>query len=119
MGYILTGINFRRIKGEEVTEMRSMSVKFLLLEFVALLIINSVIGCSHNGEPEVNNSQNNTSTVNSIDNDSLPSSWEDIVVNRVPIYSSAEPPSYQMGRFWYRSCFKMILHYPGGRKSRR
>ena len=83
MGYILTGINFRRIKGEEVTEMRSMSVKFLLLEFVALLIINSVIGCSHNGEPEVNNSQNNTSTVNSIDNDSLPSSWEDIVVNRV------------------------------------
>jgi len=63
--------------------MRSMPVKFLVLMVFMLLIVNSVIGCSHNGEPEVNNSQNNTSTVNPIDNDSLPSSWEDIVVNRV------------------------------------
>ena len=59
-----------------------MPVKFLVLIVFTLLFINSVIGCSHNEEPEVNNSQNKTGTVNSIDNDSLPSSWEDIVVNR-------------------------------------
>lgn len=62
--------------------MVTMLVKFLVLVVVLLLIINGLTGCSLDEEPEINNSQNETSIVNSIDPDSLPSSWEDIVVNR-------------------------------------
>jgi hypothetical protein len=63
--------------------MRSTPLNFLILQVLALFIILSMIGCSHNEEPELKNSQNKTVIVNSIDPDSLPSSWEDIVVNRV------------------------------------
>ena len=63
--------------------MRSTPLNFLILQVLALFIILSMIGCSHNEEPELRNSQNKTVIVNSIDLDSLPSSWEDIVVNRV------------------------------------
>ena len=62
--------------------MRSTPLNFLILQVLALFIILSMIGCSHNEEPELKNSQNKTVIVNSIDPDSLPSSWEDIVVNR-------------------------------------
>jgi hypothetical protein len=67
--------------------MRTMLVKLLALQFIILLIITSVIGCSRNEEPEVNNYQNKTSTVSSIDPDSFPSSNKEIVVNRVRVAS--------------------------------
>ena len=63
--------------------MRTMLMKISIIPVFTILISGSVIGCSHNEEQRTQDSENKTIIVNSIDPDSLPTSPEDIVVNRV------------------------------------